>query len=162
MSHKPVGKQDETYILIGGGSDEHCCAEEFGKRFASEPSDAQLRDAQGHRIPITGEQTVHVDINMGVQKRLFRSDPLVSRQAVGQGLRRGAARLLLEKSTGGYCRVDLVRLGNTLSLPVRIPIREASDRVVCAIGVGVGASLASFDACKWWSHKHKARRQSHS
>ena len=74
-SHEPVGKHDETYILIDGGSDEHCCTEEFGKHFATEPSDAQLRDAQGHRIPILGERTVHLDINGGSAKATFQVGP---------------------------------------------------------------------------------------
>ena len=89
-----------------GDSDEHCCTEEFGRHFATEPSDAQLRDAQGHRIPIIGERTVHMEINGGSAQATFQVGPfskniLFCWEVAGQGLRRcpvKAAWLLLGKS----------------------------------------------------------------
>ena len=43
---------------------------------------------------------------------------------------------------GSYCRVDLVRTGNTFCLPVRVrEVSRSGDGSVRAIG----ASLASFD-----------------
>ena len=151
VSHDQLGKQDETCILIDGGSDEHCCTEEFGRHFATEPSDAQLRDAQGHRIPIIGEKTVHMEINGGSAQATFQVGPFSKNiLSAGKLLDKGYDVVLSKRhgcylgkaSPGSYCRVDLVRTGNTFCLPVRV--REGSrsgDGSVRAIG----ASLASFD-----------------
>jgi len=121
----PVANDVETFVMLDGGSDEHCCRADFTGRSELRPSDTLLRDAQKHRIPVAGQATVPMMLGNTVTALTnFQVGPF-SRNLFSTGkLFDAGFDIIYSHELGCYVKkggrqVDMTRKGNVFGLTAK-------------------------------------------
>ena len=137
---------DSTFVLLDGGSDDHCARPSFGEGLPLEETDVRLRDAQKTRIPLSGARTVPMAID-GVIPALskFQIGPFAQNLFSTGKLYDGGLDIVMSQRHGcfvgkglmnieldaNYKKINMERKGNTYGLRVRthMTLKEAKASV---------------------------------